>query len=137
MDRVTKEQRSRNMAAIRSRGNATTEAEFAKLLRKHRITGWRRHQKGAYGSPDFIFPKAKIALFADGCFWHGCPRHCIMPKSNKKYWTPKIARNKARDRAVNTRYKAKGWRVLRIWEHEIKKSSERAIQKLLSLLGTV
>lgn len=137
MDRITKEQRSRNMSAIRSRGNLTTETEFAKLLRKHKVTGWRRHQKGAHGSPDFLFPKAKIAVFADGCFWHGCPKHCIMPKSNKRYWTPKIARNKARDRAVNAYYRAKGWRVIRTWEHEIKKSPERAIRKIQALLRAV
>lgn len=122
------------MAAIRSRDNLTTEAEFASQLRKNGITGWRRHKKGAYGSPDFIFSKSRTAVFLDGCFWHGCAKHCIMPKTNKAYWGPKIARNKKRDREVTAYYKTKDWNVLRLWEHEIKKAPGKAIARLEKII---
>lgn len=135
MDTLTRKQRSQNMAAIRARGNKTTEIEFAKQLRKNKISGWRRHQKGAYGAPDFLFSKAKLAVFVDGCFWHGCRKHCVMPKSNKKYWDAKIARNKMRDQAVNKFYKAKKWNVIRIWEHNVLKNSEKAILRLKNSLA--
>lgn len=135
MDNISKEQRSRNMAAIRSKDNKTTELALVRQLRKERITGWRRHQGRAPGTPDFLFPKATVALFVDGCFWHGCERHFMMPKTNQGYWEPKIARNKARDRAVNARYKAKGWKVLRIWEHDIKRTPDRPIRRLKKLLA--
>lgn len=122
------------MAAIRSRGTKTTEEAFAKLLRTEKVTGWRRPKKGVFGSPDFLFRQGCIAVFIDGCFWHGCPKHCIMPKSNRKYWEPKIARNKKRDKEVSRYWRSKGWRVLRIWEHEIQKAPKRASAKLKKFL---
>lgn len=133
MDKISTEQRSRNMAAIRSKGNKTTEAELASLLRKNKIAGWRRHTKRIFGLPDFLFPKARLAVFADGCFWHGCRKHCIMPKTSKTYWDKKIARNKERDRAVNAELKAKGWKVLRIWEHDLKKNPKKTAEKIRKL----
>lgn len=135
MDTFTKEKRSQNMAAIRARDNKTTEVEFARQLRINKISGWRKHQKGAYGSPDFLFRKEKLAVFVDGCFWHGCKKHCIMPKSNQSYWNPKIERNKKRDRQVNIFYKKKGWKPLRIWEHDIKKNPQKTIQRLKHMLA--
>lgn len=120
MDKISREQRSKNMAAIRSRGNKTTEERFVRYLREMKITGWRRHARGAFGSPDFLFPKLKVAVFIDGCFWHGCKKHYNPPKSNQEYWEPKIKRNKKRDREVNKHYKDKGWEVIRIWEHDLK-----------------
>lgn len=122
------------MAAIRGRGNKTTEVEFARLLRISRVAGWRRHQKGAYGSPDFLFGRKKAAIFVDGCFWHGCRKHCIMPKSNKSYWNPKIERNKNRDKQINKYYRQKGWKVLRIWEHDIRKKPGNVILKIKKIL---
>ncbi len=124
------------MVAIKGKGNKTTEAEFLRQLRDHKISGWRRQPKKVYGSPDFLFRKARTVLFVDGCFWHGCKKHCIMPKSNRKYWNHKIARNKIRDRVVNAFYKAKGWKVLRIWEHDIQKSPEKAVRRLKNLVET-
>ncbi len=133
MDKISREQRSRNMTAIRSTGNKTTEAKLASLLRENKIAGWRRHAKKTFGSLDFIFSKAKIAIFADGCFWHGCTKHCIMPKSNKKYWDAKIARNRERDREVAKELKIKGWKVLRIWEHDLKKNPKKTAEKIRKL----
>ncbi len=103
------------MARIRSKGNETTELKFVRMLRQRRIWGWRRHAKIA-GTPDVVFPKIKLAVFLDGCFWHGCPRCYRPPKTNAQYWIPKIARNKARDAMVTAKLKEKGWRVLRFWE---------------------
>jgi DNA mismatch endonuclease (patch repair protein) len=110
------------MAAISSTGNRTTELRLAKILRASSITGWRRRQS-LIGKPDFLFRRERLAVFVDGCFWHGCPWHCRMPKSRQSYWSPKIARNKARDKAIRVVLAASGWRVYRIWEHSLEKPS--------------
>ena len=125
----TKEQRSRNMAAIKSRGNESTEMTMARLLRQKNITGWRRHYK-IDGRPDFIFKKNKIAVFIDGCFWHGCKRCYKQPKTNGKFWNSKIEENKHRDRKVNKLLKQKNWRAVRIWEHELKEKPDYAIKRV-------
>lgn len=79
-DVFTKKKRSQIMAAVRSTGNRTTELRLASILRANGITGWRRHQP-LPGKPDFVFRRERLAVFADGCFWHGCPRHLRMPFS--------------------------------------------------------
>ena len=117
-DFLTKKQRSRVMAAIHSRGNRATELKLAAILRAAGITGWRRHHP-LPGRPDFVFRAARLAVFVDGCFWHGCRWHCRMPKSRGAYWNPKIDRNKTRDKAVRSLLRSQGWRVLRIWEHSL------------------
>ncbi len=117
-DVLTKAKRSQVMAAVKSRGNRTTELKLASILRAARVTGWRRHQ-ALPGRPDFTFRLARLAVFVDGCFWHGCPRHCRMPRSRTAFWNPKIARNKERDRQVRRLLRQRGWRVLRIWEHSL------------------
>jgi DNA mismatch endonuclease (patch repair protein) len=106
------------MAKIRSKGNKSTELRLVAILREHRVSGWRRNME-LPGRPDFVFRKHRLAVFVDGCFWHGCPLHCRMPKSRIEYWKPKIARNKKRDKVVQSTLRASGWRVLRIWEHEL------------------
>jgi DNA mismatch endonuclease (patch repair protein) len=111
------------MSRVRSHGNKDTEVALAKLFRRHKITGWRRHQK-IFGKPDFVFPKIKLAVFVDGCFWHGCPKHATQPKSNRAFWKKKFARNIARDRLVNRTLRSANWRVLRIWEHELARKNE-------------
>ncbi len=123
-DTHTKIQRSKNMASIRSVGNKSTEMALISLMRANKITGWRRHSKIVTGQPDFIFLKQKIAVFVDGCFWHGCPKCSLKSKSNNEYWDQKIIRNKTRDRAVSNDLKKLGWRVVRIWEHDIKNTSK-------------
>ena len=115
--------RSELMSRVRSHGNKDTEVALAKLFRRHKITGWRRHQK-IFGKPDFVFPKIKLAVFVDGCFWHGCPKHATQPKSNRAFWKKKFARNIARDRLVNRTLRSANWRVLRIWEHELARKNE-------------
>ena len=118
-DVFTKAKRSQVMAAIRSRGNRNTELKLAAILRAHHITGWRRHQP-LPGRPDFLFRRERLAIFVDGCFWHGCRWHCRMPKTRTAFWTPKIQRNRTRDREVQKQLRAAGWAVLRIWEHSLR-----------------
>lgn len=124
-DVFTKKKRSEVMSRIRGKGNKATELALAKLFRANGIAGWRRHYP-IVGRPDFAFPKLKLAVFVDGCFWHGCPKHGVQPKGNKEFWSTKLAANKARDRKVNGLLRAKGWRVLRIWEHDLTKSRQLA-----------
>lgn len=118
-DVFSKTKRSLVMAAVRGKQNKSTELKLLKLFRKNYIRGWRRNWP-IEGRPDFIFPEKRLAVFVDGCFWHGCPKHLRRPKSNIKYWRSKIASNRARDIKVKTELGQRGWRVLRIWEHELK-----------------
>lgn len=128
---VTTPARSRNMSAIRSKGNRSTELAMVALLRVHKVTGWRRHAD-LFGKPDFTWRKARVVLFVDGCFWHGCPACRQAPKSNANYWQQKIERNQARDRNVAIELRRHGWTVLRIWECEIE--SARTIKRIVRAL---
>ncbi|MBN1830179.1 MAG: very short patch repair endonuclease [Deltaproteobacteria bacterium] len=123
MDTVSPKQRSKIMAKVRSVGNKSTELAVIKVFRILHISGWRR-QYQAIGKPDFCFPKQKIAVFVDGCFWHGCPKHCRMPATNRKYWNQKIARNVQHDGIVGRELRKRGWKVVRIWEHELQGGKE-------------
>jgi DNA mismatch endonuclease (patch repair protein) len=111
--------RSRQMSLVRGKGNQTTERRLASLLRERRITGWRTHL-GLEGRPDFVFRKERVAVFVDGCFWHGC-RTCKrrIPKTNRSFWANKIRTNVKRDRLVSRRLRQAGWKVVRIWEHAL------------------
>jgi DNA mismatch endonuclease (patch repair protein) len=129
-DVFTKAKRSEVMSRVRSCGNKDTELALAKLLRRHGITGWRRNQQ-VFGKPDFIFRKARLAVFVDGCFWHGCPKHATKPKNNRAFWRRKLAGNKTRDRAVDRVLRREGWRVVRIWEHELAKKTELRLLRRL------
>lgn len=115
-DNLTKQQRSYNMSMIHSK-NTKPELVARPLMRKLGFS----YQPCMYGKPDFASSKEKTVVFIDGCFWHKCPRHFKLPKSNTAYWRKKIDRNVLRDRQVNTYYKKKGWKVARVWEHEIAK----------------
>jgi len=130
----SKEIRSKNMSAIKAKGNKSTEISFLRLLKKNKVTGWRRHVCGIYGHPDFIFPKKKLCIFIDGCYWHGCKKCYIRPKTNKKFWDNKIIANKKRDKRVNRCLKQEGWRVLRIWEHQLKKDQPFYLEKIRKFL---
>ena len=130
-DWLSRKQRSYNMASIRSKGNSTTERAFVRLLREAGISGWRRHVT-LPGKPDFVFRSRKIAVFIDGCFWHGCPRCYRLPDDNRPYWKTKLIVNKRRDKRASRLLRAKGWRVLRIWEHSLvsKNSRSRVLAKV-------
>jgi DNA mismatch endonuclease, patch repair protein len=128
-DVFTKTKRSEVMSRIRGRGNKDTELALIKLFRQHHITGWRRNQP-IFGKPDFIFPAAKLAVFVDGCFWHGCPRCYRRPESNRKFWDAKVARNRERDREVSRELRRLGWRVVRVWEHDLAKRGGECVRKI-------
>lgn len=117
-DTLTRQKRFEVMAAISSSGNLATELRLASILRLSGIAGWRRHQ-ALPGRPDFAFRRERLAVFVDGCFWHGCPWHCRMPKSRQNYWNAKIARNRARDKTIRKLLQAADWRVCRIWKHSL------------------
>lgn len=124
--------RSAVMRAVKSSGNASTELRLISLFKEKSIKGWRRNYKVA-GSPDFVFPKKRVAVFADGCFWHGHDCRNTKPSANKRYWQNKIQRNMARDRRNNSILRRMGWNVVRLWECEINKN--RYTKKLNRLRG--
>lgn len=110
-------------AAAIMRGNRgrDTKPELALRRELHR-RGWRyrlhaRPEPNVRATADILFPRHRVAVFVDGCFWHGCPDHTRPLRSNQAYWREKIARNQARDRASTKRLEEAGWRVVRIWEH--------------------
>jgi DNA mismatch endonuclease (patch repair protein) len=120
-DNLTPEQRSYSMSRIRSRGNSSTELRLIELMRDAGVSGWRRKSK-LCGRPDFVFPKRRIAIFVDGCYWHGC--------------RPKIAGNIKRDRSNNRKLRDEGWKVLRIWEHDLKVTPMRCLAKIMAAMRT-
>ena len=144
--------RSQVMAGIRGRGNRSTELAMVAVLRDSGVKGWRRHVKlrprlsavdAALATkrnagriltrPDFIFRPSKVALFVDGCFWHGCPLHSTTPAQNALFWAKKLGANVGRD-AVHTRaLESAGWKVLRVWEHELS-DPETLTSHVLNLL---
>ena len=166
-DVFSKSKRSEVMSRIRSRGNKNTELALAKLLRRNKISGWRRQTtlvvRSSRGneaqtenrkpkiinreligasSPrllrvkvDFVFRQVRLAIFVDGCFWHGCPKHETKPKNNRAFWRRKLSANKARDRLVNHALRRAGWRVLRIWECSLHKNLRSCIKRILRALG--
>jgi DNA mismatch endonuclease (patch repair protein) len=134
-DVFSSRKRSDIMSRVRSSRNKATELAMVALLRRSRITGWRRHPR-LFGSPDFVFPEHRLAVFADGCFWHGCPRHATKPASNRAFWKKKLARNKTRDRLVTRTLKERGWSVLRVWQHELLRQHEqRLIRRIRNALA--
>lgn len=131
-DTFSKEVRSNIMRTVKSKGNKSTEGKLIKLFKEKQLKGWRRNYP-IFGKPDFVFPKNKVAVFADGCFWHGHNCRNISPKSNIEYWKKKIARNKKRDKEVNKTLKEKGWAIFRIYECKIKRSflPQKLVKKIL------
>lgn len=150
-DIFSQAKRSEVMSRIRSRGNARTEGALVRKFRDLGITGWRRQVKLTLDAavragsaarnteatrsgavrPDFVFPRPKLAVFVDGCFWHACPRHAIRPRQHAAFWRKKLAANRDRDRQVTRALRRSGWRVLRIWEHALaRKQSARLTARL-------
>lgn len=122
--------RSQLMARVRSRGNKTTEIVAVKLFRTSGITGWRRHAK-VLGRPDFVWPQSRVALFVDGCFWHGhgCGRN-LTPRTNVSLWQQKIINNRERDHRNTQSLRRAGWKVVRIWECALKTNPLYCIRRV-------
>lgn len=129
-DTHTPQQRSHNMSRIRSVGTAP-ERRLGELLRlmfpdEELID----HPQTLPGKPDYYLVDLHLAVFSDGCFFHKCPKHFTMPKNNRAYWEPKLARNKARDRQVNMLLRELGIMPIRIWEHNLRKDLTAARRKI-------
>ena len=129
----TPEYRSRVMRAVPSR-NSVAEITLRKSLSSAGVRGYRMHKSKVPGNPDLMFTKHSVAVFVDGCFWHGCPKCYREPNSNKAYWQMKVKHNRDRDARVTSECKALGWRVVRIWEHDVLRDSDRAAAKVIKTL---
>lgn len=116
---LASENRSKLMSLIRGTGNKTTEARLATALRAAGVRGWRRHL-ALPGRPDFTFRREKVCVFVHGCFWHGCSRCYRMPRTNSTFWALKVEKNRARDHRVARILRLRGYRVLTIWECDLR-----------------
>lgn len=125
-DVFDKEKRSEIMSVIRSKGNKSTELKLIEFFKKNSIIGWRRNYK-VKGHPDFIFPRKKIAIFVDGCFWHGHDCRNTRPSDNSEYWQKKREHNIKHDKEVTALFESRGWTVIRIWECELKRKNEQQL----------
>lgn len=131
-DVLSKKQRSYNMSQIKGK-NTKPEILLRKLLGLNNVKGYRIHHE-LIGKPDIVFPKKKIAVFIDGCFWHKCKKCFVEPETRKKFWIEKINGNVKRDKEVNRVLRKKGWKILRFWEHQVRKSPNKIVSKIIEEL---
>jgi DNA mismatch endonuclease (patch repair protein) len=124
------------MKAVRGTRNRTTELRFRAALMREGIRGWRVRPPGLPGSPDFVFPQLRLAVFVDGCFWHGCPRCGHVPRTNSAFWRAKIARNRQRDRLSATRLRRAGFAVERFWEHDLQAGPQQTLRRFLTAIAS-
>lgn len=124
---------SHRLAQVRSKGTRP-EVLLRKLLWQNGLRGYRKHP-ALPGKPDLVFPRYKLAVFVDGCFWHGCPAHFKMPTHNADYWASKIDKNQQRDGSVRETLEQMDYHVLRLWEHEVKRDPEATLRKVMGALG--
>ncbi len=135
-DIFTKEKRSEIMSLIRST-NTKPELTLRKIFSNTLYPlgyRYRIHYKKLPGKPDIVFVGKKVAVFMDGTFWHGYKPEKIMQRPVDDFWRKKIETNMARDKRVNYRLKKLGWKVIRIWEHDIKKSPDKIVRRILRVL---
>lgn len=130
MDIVSPSVRSAIMSKVRSRGNKSTELRLRALLARAGIRGWRTNARDIEGSPDVVFDKYRLAIFIDGCFWHGCPKCYRRPKSNRAFWDAKLAKNHSRDLIVSRTLRANGWAVIRVFECDLRANPSRLLSKI-------
>jgi DNA mismatch endonuclease (patch repair protein) len=124
------------MSAVKGKGNKTTERRLRAVLSRSRIAGWTMHPTDVLGKPDFYFPAARLAVFCDGCFWHGCGRCSHGIKRNSSFWRAKIERNRKRDTQTTAKLSAHAVRVLRFWEHELTTDLPGCVRRIRELLAT-
>lgn len=122
------------MSRVKSRGNKTTELTLLNELKKFGIKGWRRHltlrPDGLRITPDFVFKSFGVVVFVNGCFWHKCPLHGTIPSSNEVFWRDKLEKNVFRDKRNNKALKKQGWKVVTLWEHEVRRDPVRCVAKI-------
>ncbi len=124
--------RSDIMSKVRSNNNKSTELALIKFFKENHITGWKRNYP-VKGHPDFVFLDKKIAVFVDGCFWHGHDCRNTRPSDNAEYWQKKRERNIKHDKEVTAMFENRGWTVIRIWECELKNKNRSALINKLSI----
>lgn len=127
-DIFTSGKRSSIMSKVHSKGNKSTELKLIRYFKENDIRGWRRSYK-VKGHPDFVFLDKRIAIFVDGCFWHGHDCRNTRPADNQEYWKKKRERNILHDKEITERFEARGWTVIRIWECELKKKNQHLLLK--------
>lgn len=120
--------RSEQMARIGSR-NTSPELRLRKALWKEGLR-YRLHMRTPAGRPDLVFPGKKICVYIDGCFWHGCPDHYVLPRSRQPFWLEKLRTNVQRDRQQTAELEALGWTVIRVWEHEAAEQLEASVERI-------
>ncbi|MBT2646736.1 very short patch repair endonuclease [Bacillus sp. ISL-34] len=130
-DTISKEQRRRNMQAIRSQSKLENWVSRELWIRGIRF---RKNDKSLFGKPDISIKKYKVAIFIDSCFWHACELHGNRPKSNQEYWDKKLARNKDRDIEVEEFYRKNNWNFKRVWEHEIKENPDEVVNNVVDFI---
>lgn len=125
-DNLKPSDRQKAMRAVKSK-DTKPERRLFSMLAGMKVSGWRKHAAEVIGKPDVVFDDCRIAIFLDGCFWHGCPvcKRPLKPQTNQVYWERKIQRNKERALKYNLQLQQHGWEVIRIWEHEIQDYSCR------------
>ncbi|MBN8203490.1 very short patch repair endonuclease [Bacillus sp. NTK034] len=128
---MSNESRSKIMSSIRAVSKLESMVTHELWKKGFRF---RRNVKGMVGTPDIAIKKYKIVIFIDSCFWHLCPIHGRMPKSNIDFWKKKLERNQERDKEHTQYYLHKGWHILRIWEHEIRKEFDITIEKIATFI---
>ena len=131
-DVLTPEQRKLNMSRIRGK-NTTPEMTIRKKLYSCGIRGYRIHYN-LPGKPDIVFIRKRVVVFIDGCFWHKCPVDFQEPETRKEFWLDKIEKNVLRDRKIDSELTGQGWKILRIWEHEVKKDPDSVVSRIVSVL---
>ena len=129
------EKRSDIMRHVRSKENKSTELKLIEIFKSLGIKGWRRNYS-VVGHPDFVFPKRRVAIFVDGCFWHGHDCRNTRPADNAEYWQKKRQRNVEHDQLVTAMFEQRGWTVIRIWECELKKKNADLLDEKLRVLMT-
>lgn len=132
-DIFTTKKRSTVMSAVRNSGSVL-EKRVAAFLRKEKIR-YRSHPQGMLGKPDFYLPELEMVVFVDSCFWHGCRYHGSIPKTNRTFWNRKIKRNKERDREIRRAYGKTDYRIVRIWEHQLKNADTNRVRALFQRDG--
>lgn len=125
--------RSEIMSKVRSKNNKSTELKLIQIFRENDIVGWKRNYP-VKGHPDFVFLDRKIAVYVDGCFWHGHDCRNTRPSDNADYWTRKRERNMKHDKEVTELFERRGWVVIRIWECELKKKNYQNLAEKLKIL---
>ncbi len=134
-DVFDKSKRSNIMSKVKSKGNKSTELKMIQVFKQEGIHGWRRNYQ-VIGHPDFVFIKKRIAIFVDGCFWHGHDCRNTRPVDNSDYWKKKRQHNITHDTKINSIFEKRGWRVIRIWECELKKKNSEILREKINQINS-